>query len=476
VSRRARILLLVALVGAALVGLVPTARADDPTLLTGTLADGATWQARVPTDWNGTLLLYSHGYRQPGSQNLASDTSDPVTAGWLLGHGYAIAGSSYAGTGWAVKEALTDQLATLDAVTAQLGQPQRTIAWGDSLGGMITAGLVQQAPARLDGALPMCGVLGGAVGQWNQALDSAVAFKTLLAPDSELQLVHITNPKANLELAQQALAAAQASPQGRARIALVAALADVPGWFDPTQPEPAADAYPAQQANQFTAIQRIGLAFAFAFRAELEARAGGNPSWTTGVDYRRQLARSVDAAEVAALYQAAGLDLDADLAALNQAPRVEADPPAVDYAARWITYNGDLGGVPVLTLHTTGDVLVVVEHESAYARVVADAGDRALLRRGFVHRANHCSFTPAERIAALQALLHRVQTGAWDDTSLPEQLNAAAAHLGPDLNVLLAGPEVPPIPTSPAFQAYDPAPFLRPFDQPADLDSTARAA
>jgi photosystem II stability/assembly factor-like uncharacterized protein len=123
VSRRARILLLVALVGAALVGLVPTARADDPTLLTGTLADGATWQARVPTDWNGTLLLYSHGYRQPGSQNLASDTSDPVTAGWLLGHGYAIAGSSYAGTGWAVKEALTDQLATLDAVTAQLGQP-----------------------------------------------------------------------------------------------------------------------------------------------------------------------------------------------------------------------------------------------------------------------------------------------------------------------------------------------------------------
>ena len=56
------------------------------------------------------------------------------------------------------------------------------------------------------------------------------------------------------------MAAAQASPQGRARIALVAALADVPGWYDPTTPEPAADNYPARQANQFTAIQRIGLA------------------------------------------------------------------------------------------------------------------------------------------------------------------------------------------------------------------------
>jgi hypothetical protein len=162
----------------------------------------------------------------------------------------------------------------------------------------------------------------------------------------------------------------------------VAALADVPGWFDPTQPEPAADDYAAQQANQFTAIRRAGLAFAFAFRAELEARAGGNPSWNTGVDYRRQLERSVNAAEVAALYQAAGPDLDADLAALNYAQRIEADPVAVRYAARWITDDGDLGGVPVLTLHTTGDVLVVVQHESAYARTVADAADRALLRPG----------------------------------------------------------------------------------------------
>jgi len=476
VTRRASILLLVALLAAALVGLAPTARADGPTTLTGTLPDGATWQARVPPDWNGTLLLYSHGYRTPGSQNPASDASDPVTAGWLLGHGYALAGSSYAGTGWAVKEALTDQLATLDVVADRIGRPRRTIAWGDSLGGMITAGLVQVAPSRLDGALPMCGVLGGAVGLWNQALDSAFAFRTLLAPDSALRLVHIANPVANLTLAQQTLAAAQATPQGRARIALVAALSDLPGWFDPTQPEPAPDDYATREAAQFTTAQQVDLAFGFAFRAELEARAGGNPSWNTGVDYRRQLDRSVDRDEVAALYQAAGLSLDADLAALNQAPRIEADPDAVRYAARWITYDGGLGGVPVLTLHTAGDVLVVVQHEWAYARTVAGAGDRSLLRRAFVHRANHCTFTPAERIAGLQALLHRVETGSWDDGTLPERLNAGAADLGPGLNVLLLGSGVPPIPTPPAFLSYDPAQFLRPFNRPADLDSTAQAA
>jgi hypothetical protein len=69
-----------------------------------------------------------------------------------------------------------------------------------------------------------------------------------------------------------------------------------------------------------------------------------------------------------------------------------------------------------------------------------------------------------------------VETGAWDDAALPGRLNAAAAALGADLNVLLLGPEVPPIPTPPAFQAYDPAPFLRPFDRPADLDGTVSAA
>ncbi|MFD0331776.1 hypothetical protein ACFQZC_35510 [Streptacidiphilus monticola] len=29
---------------------------------TGTLADGATWIADTPADWNGTLLLFSHGF------------------------------------------------------------------------------------------------------------------------------------------------------------------------------------------------------------------------------------------------------------------------------------------------------------------------------------------------------------------------------------------------------------------------------
>ena len=112
------------------------------TTYTGTLADGATYLIEVPQIWSGTLLLWSHGYQLPGGPPVAEVSVDPVTRKYLLTHGYALAGSSYATTGWAIHEALSDQIAVLDTFQLLVGQPTRTIAWGQSLGGMVTAGLV----------------------------------------------------------------------------------------------------------------------------------------------------------------------------------------------------------------------------------------------------------------------------------------------------------------------------------------------
>ena len=169
------------------------------------------------------------------------------------------------------------------------------------------------------------------------------------------------------------LAAAQATPQGRARLALTAALGDTPGWFNPALPEPAEDDFAAQQANQFLWASQVDFPFIFAFRAELEFRAGGNPSWNTGVDYREQLERSVDREEVRALYEEAGLSLEEDLDALNNAARITANPPSVEYLEQNIIFNGDVD-IPVLTMHTTGDGLVSNQNESAYKDVVREAG------------------------------------------------------------------------------------------------------
>ena len=165
------------------------------TTTNGKLADGATYLIQCPSGaWNGTLYLYSHGYVTPGSANPAQDAGDPVTAAWMLGHGYALAGSSYAGTGWAIAQALPDQINTLNAFGSLYGQPQTTVAWGHSLGGIITAGLIQDYPKRFDAALPMCGVLSGGVATWNTALDAEFAFQKLIDP--AVQIVNITNPTA----------------------------------------------------------------------------------------------------------------------------------------------------------------------------------------------------------------------------------------------------------------------------------------
>jgi pimeloyl-ACP methyl ester carboxylesterase len=428
---------------------------------TGSLSDGATYLMEVPSNWNGTLFLYSHGYVVPGSPNPATDVGDPATGAFLLANGFALAGSSYATTGWAIHEALTDQIATLDLFDAMFGHPVATIAWGHSLGGIITAGLIQRNPKRFTAAQPMCGVLSGGVATWNTALDAEFAFETLLAPNAGLQVVDITNPDANFALAEEILAGAQATPQGRARIALGAALGDTPGWFTPTTPEPAPTDFASQEANQFLWDQQIDFPFVFAFRAELEARAGGNVSWNTGVDYRHQFEKSVDRDEVRALYQAAGLNLDADLDTLNRAARISANPKAVNYLEQNIIFDGQID-IPVLSMHTKGDGLVVVQNESAYKDVVDRVDDnRRLLRQTFIDRAGHCAFTPAETIAAVETLLKRLETGQWPSIEA-NLLNGDAAALGPDFNIFAVGTTI--VPTPPAFIDYKPAPYLRPFD------------
>ncbi len=432
------------------------------TVLCGSLSDGATYLIEVPPHWNKTLFLYSHGYVVPGSANPATDVGDPVTGSWLLSHGFALAGSSYAITGWAIADALPDQRATVSVFDHMVGHPRRTIAWGHSLGGIITAGLIQRYPGVFSAALPMCGVLAGGVATWNTALSAAFAFQQLVDP--AVAVVNIANPGGNLTAAETALATAQTTPQGQARIALAAALGDTPGWFTPLTPEPAKTDFTSQEANQFKWDSQVDFPFIFAFRAQLEQLAGGNPSWTAGVSFREQLAKSVDRKEVRALYKAAGLSLRSDLRTLQRATQVSADPAAVRYLARNISFTGRIH-IPVLSIHTIGDGLVVPENEQAYARVVHRAGRSFLLRQTFVQRAGHCAFTPAETVAAVQVLLNRMSTGRWDDRALrPANLNASATSLGANFNIFESGGSI--VPTAAAFTNFHPKPYLRPFDLP----------
>ncbi|MFI1050696.1 alpha/beta hydrolase family protein [Streptomyces griseoruber] len=427
----------------------------EPAHVEGRLPSGATYLMDVPTDWNGTVLLFSHGYAA-GPANPAQDAPDDATKALLLQRGYALIGSSYATTGWAVTDAVPDQLATLTTFTERFGAASRTIAWGRSYGGLVTTALAERAPQRIDGSLSLCGLVHGGVANWNNTLDPVFALKTLLAPDSDLPLVDLPDQRtatAAATVLTAAVDAAQTTARGRARIALAAALHNIPVWNQPTQVRPAATDWDAQQANQYTAVRGL-LNAGFNRRQEAEARAGGNMTWNTGVDYARLLARSSVRKEVTELYKEAGLSLRTDLAALNRAPRIGADPDAVAWMSRTSSFTGKLTK-PQFSVHTIGDALVPVQTESALRRAVTAAGSSALLRQAYTDNAGHCTFSAAEQLAALHTLEDRLTTGRWPATDAGA-LNSRAVAADS---------------TTPArYTAYRPAPYPRPYDlaHPAD--------
>ena len=435
------------------------AQGASSTPYSGTTADGGQWIADVPANWNGTLLLYSHGFGPP----VAADAPDPNTKQALLDRGYALAGSSYDpnGSWWALNSALSDQFQTLSAVEALLPHaPDHVFAVGTSMGGLISSLEAEHSNGRLQAALTTCGIVAGGIQLGNYQLDGEYAMTQLINPQHEsIRLVNFDPDGAGVGeglatgkqldgLADQA----QQTAAGRARLALAMSLMNVSTWA-PGQTMPARNDYSGQEQQQYqvqfaksgppTGIQTT-MDFVEFGRPWIEQAAGGNPSWTKDVNFFLLLARSPYAPEILSLYHAAGLNLGADLAQLTRNANITADPAAVKSLTETSVPTGRIQ-VPELDMHTISDQLVPVQQENYYRHTVAFARRSDLLRQAFVQRQLHCNFTPSELVAGVQAVQQRVQTGRWDHLADPAALNAAANATG--LGAFGA----------PAFIPYEPA-------------------
>ncbi|WP_410583719.1 alpha/beta hydrolase family protein [Amycolatopsis sp. lyj-108] len=437
---------------------IPGASAAGPVTRYEGELEGARYLVLVPDNWNGTLMLWSHGMyslEYPEPERIAL-TSQPTTESYLLEQGYALAASQYRTVrGWSIEEALTDQIRLHDWFARTVGPPRRTIAAGESIGAITATLLAERNPRRFAGLMTFCGNLAGGAAHWNSGLDLGYALNTLL--DAQLELVRITDPAANAGKFINVVQAATANPQGQARLALANALAEIPGWFDATRPRPP-DV--AEQVFWQGVWDRFYRASAFGVdRVALEQRAGGNPSWNVGVDYRRVLAKAGERPLVERAYAEAGLDLGADLDKLAKAPRISPDPAAAGYLAR---FGLPLGRTPfpVLTTHTVADGTAPAAHERAYAERVAVAGDPGNLRQLFVNRAGHCVFTASEEITALRTLERRLDRGHWPSSG-PAALNAEAAGLAPEHQTIFDAVGEARVTTTPAFARHSPPPYPR---------------
>jgi len=414
----------------------PAETAAPGVQVTGKLGDGAVWIAEYPKSWNGTLILYSHGF----GPLTAADAPDPTTQQALLAEGYALAGSSYdpSGSEWALDTALSDQSGTLTAVESTVlpHSPAHVIAFGTSMGGLVSA-LEAQAGGKVDGALTTCGVVAGAVNQNEYQIDGEYAIAQLLGnPGTQLAGI---GTDAEGEAAAAALTAdagtAQQTAAGRARLALAMAFLNVMPWLS-TATAPVPGSNPAGQesaqyntlfAPSFNILEFIELVLVSTDQAD-----GGNATGNVGTNFAQALASSPFKPEVEALYQQAGLNLNSDLRTLTADAKIEASPAALRSLVATSVPTGRLA-LPELDLHTIGDDIVPVENENYYRNQVDQAGRGGLLRQAFTESYGHCNFSPAELVAGVHAIMHRVTTGQWGDAATTASLEQAATalNLGP---------------------------------------------
>ncbi len=342
--------------------LLPLARAETK-VETGEI-NGAQFRIDLPENWNGSLVMYCHGYSpKPGTFN--NPKPNPVLSVFLE-KGYAVAQSGYAAGGWAIQEAVADTEALRRHFSIKHGKPKETWVTGHSMGGFLTMVMVETFPNSYDGGLALCGPLGPA--DWfmeRRAFDMRVVFDyyfpgTLPNP-ARVPSDYVMSPARNEEI----LKALEAKPQQAETVRRWAGI----------------------RTNKELAG---ALAFFTYILKEIQERGGGNPFDNRDTIY----------------------DGTPDDNALNDGvARYAAEARAAEYLRRYYTPTGRLSR-PMLAIHTTYDILVPPWTTNAYSLLARQAGSEGLFVQQYVKRDGHCAILPAELARGFEQLRQWKATGA----------------------------------------------------------------
>ncbi len=353
---------------------------------------GAGYRIEVPANWNGKLVLWAHGYRGTGLELTVDD--HPLRSA-LLAQGYAWAASSYSRNAYDPTQGAKDTHALAQLFHRLVGKPGRTYLTGASMGGHVTGLMAEQWPRSYDGALPVCGVMAD-YELFDFYLDFNVAAQTLSGQGALFpygtDYLGTTVPATKAALGPafpfllntQGLALKQLVQQrsGGAR-----PLFDQ-GW---------------QFWNGVAGDYLFGLAVG-AQMVPLTTFAVSN----TGVTYQFDNDPAQSAAET--LFN-------------SLVQRVTAAPPGrrINGLSARAPTTGDLR-IPMLTLHTLGDLFVPFHMQQLYAQRVAAKGWSHHLVQRATRDYGHCSFTGPELVQAFNDLVNWVEGGvkpAGDDVLDP---------------------------------------------------------
>ena len=345
-------------------------------VITGS-SGGAMYELIVPHPWNGQLVLYSHGYLPPGSPiALPSNPLELLAFQAVANQGFAIATSSYDENGWAVKDGAQSTHQLLGLFASRVGKPSRTYLAGLSMGGLVVVDLAESFPGDFDGALSLCGVVGGSGLQFQHYGDGRVLFDYFFPGVLPGDLLHMPNldfsaGSATYVAVYNSLVQGLGAP-GQPTLQF-ASVANLPG------------SNPGEII--YSALQLVG---AFGAINDMLVRTHGHNFY----DNRNTV------------YTGSAND-----AALNAGvQRFSSDPDGVNYVAKYFTPTGNLH-FPLLTLHTTEDDTVSFSQEAVYGTLAASVGTSNLLVQQSVNRFGHCNFNLNEIENAFQSLILWVNYG-----------------------------------------------------------------
>lgn len=373
----------VALAGTVVVG-APTAANAAPQCATasyvtqcaGVGADGAPYLMIAAANFNGTVLLWSHGVRPeinipatlapvgPFTKTNAAEPgplvlTDMSVVNKLVAAGYGVAGSGFSRQGLNTTEALAANKELIATFKTKFPTTKTVIAWGESLGAMHSQMLAEKNPELVDGVILGCPAANPQDALMAYFGDALWGFKALFDPTIKVGgwstdvATRTTEQYANIGKILTVLSKLSAglvtgawpdtsSPAGKAlekagipsrsallAVGLMAGVSTRSEHVDGTTgPAGSEETYPLAIAPAVGVLENMGatLNYGTMLIADGESLAGGKVYDNTKTDYAARIAADADIYSFALSGNSAVAGI---IAALGATPRETADPAAV---------------------------------------------------------------------------------------------------------------------------------------------------
>jgi pimeloyl-ACP methyl ester carboxylesterase len=376
---------------------------------TGIVNDGAAYRIEVPPGWNGTLVMFAHGFR--GTGNVVW-VDEPQLRQYFVDHGFAWAASSYALNGYDPGDGVVDTHDLLHAFPSVTGlHAQQVIMTGLSMGGEITTAEIEAYKGQFAGAMPYCGVLAG-----NDLFDYYLGANVTAAALTGTTISYPTT----LAAGQAYAPAYQSAVQSQ-----LAGLGITPNpatggqtfttnftksgslWAD-TVEQLSGGARPGFQSaisywNGFGFAPLTHIPFLFGLYPGLNGGtlgfangsvAGNEQTFYTFSDQALHKLPQEIALNKAALRVPVTATSSADALSPAELPIIHGDP-----------------GIPVLSIHGIGDLFVPISMDQRYDQMMVANGQGSLFVDRAIREVTHCGYTTNELSAGFSALVSWISTG-----------------------------------------------------------------